>query len=155
MALTALPVALPGRPLPPAPHDLARAIYLGFLAALCEGMGLKVKRVLALNPQTQARGPSAPRHEREGARARNLAMYLAICAADVRQVDVAHVVGVTPTAVCLACRAVEARLKSDSAIDALLTSAARAVMGGDTTSRGERLQRMDLLAHNALSEIGG
>lgn len=105
--------------------SLVEATYGGFLAAVCQLMGLDVAEVRASDPRA---GKTADVAWRAAARARQLALYLTNVSLGVRQRVLARVVGLTPAAVCLALRTIE-DLRDDPAFDQLVEAAARAVTG--------------------------
>lgn len=95
---------------------LIRATYGGFLAAICRALGLDPLAAHAQDPRAGATGSA---QWRALAHARQAAIYLANVALAVTQRRLAEALGLTPAAICLALRSVEAR-RDDPAFDALL-----------------------------------
>lgn len=109
-----------------AANDLANCAYAGFLSAVCEAMGLELQ---AVKLQLARKGEITLDPDwRAASLARQRAAYLANTAANIRQTAIAHAIGLSRAAVCIACRKVEAA-RDNPAVDALLDAAAKFVMG--------------------------
>jgi len=95
---------------------LIRAVYGGFVASIAVHMGVRPDDVHAQDPRL---GATADPEWRRLAQVRQAAIYLTNTVVDVRQARLAHVLGLTPAAVCLGLRSVEDR-RDDPDFDALL-----------------------------------
>jgi hypothetical protein len=104
--------------------DLAARVYAEFLSAVCLRMGLEldaVKRELVRKGEN-----TLEPHWRAASLARRRAEYLTNTEANIPQVTIARAVGLTPAAVCIACRKVE-QSRDDSTVDDLLNDVAQTV----------------------------
>lgn len=99
---------------------LIAGYYDLLLALVSLELGLDVARVRAADPR---RGATADREWLAAAKARQMAVYLLNTVRGVKQRHIAHAIGLTPAAICLACQSVE-DARDDPAIDQVLNKLA-------------------------------